>query len=100
MVVKETLNNIVRHADATEVEFQMNIADNTLEIRIADNGKGFDPNTEGGGHGLKNHLARLTKIGGNCQIESRPGSGTNVCIRLPVPPITSSRNKDVNTTFG
>jgi len=100
MVVKETLNNIVRHADATEVEFQMNIADNTLEIRIADNGKGFDPNTEGGGHGLKNHLARLTKIGGSCQIESRPGSGTNVCIRLPVPPIASSRNKDVNTTFG
>ena len=45
MVVKETLNNIVRHADATEVEFQMNTGDDALEISIADNGKGFDPNT-------------------------------------------------------
>lgn len=85
MVVKETLNNIVRHADATEVEFQMNIADSTLEICIVDDGKGFDPSNEGAGHGLKNHLARLARIGGSCHIESRPGSGTNVRIRLPVP---------------
>jgi signal transduction histidine kinase len=89
MVVKETLNNIVRHAEATEVEFQMNMADSTVEICIIDNGKGFDPNAEGGGHGLKNHLARLTKIGGSCRIESRPGSGTCVRIRLPVPPVAS-----------
>jgi signal transduction histidine kinase len=100
MVVKESLNNIVRHAAATEVEFQMNIADGTLEICIADNGKGFDPNAEGSGHGLKNRLARLAKIGGSCQIESRPGNGTIVRLRLPVSSVASSRTQDVNTTFG
>jgi signal transduction histidine kinase len=63
-----------------------------VEICIIDNGKGFDPNAEGGGHGLKNHLARLTKIGGSCRIESRPGSGTCVRIRLPVPSIAATRN--------
>jgi signal transduction histidine kinase len=100
MVVKETLNNIARHAAATEVEFQLSFADNTLEICIGDNGKGFDPDAEAGGHGLKNHLARLTKIGGSCRIESRPGSGTIVRLRLPVSALASGHLQDVNTTFG
>src|SRR5262249_27165106 len=42
MAVKETLNNIVRHSDATEVVFSMGVAGDDLEIVIADNGKGFD----------------------------------------------------------
>ena len=43
MSVKEALNNVVRHAGATEIEFQMEAANNMLDIVIADNGKGFDP---------------------------------------------------------
>jgi signal transduction histidine kinase len=100
MVVKETLNNIVRHADATEVEFQMNLADDTLGICISDNGKGFDPNTEAGGHGLKNRLARVTKIGGSCLVESNAGMGTTVRIRLPILPTSTGRSEEANTTFG
>jgi signal transduction histidine kinase len=99
MIVKETLNNIVRHADATEVEFQMTIASDTLEIGIADNGKGFEPNLEAGGHGLKNRAARLTRIGGSCHIESRAGIGTTVRIRLPLPLAATGRNRKPNTTF-
>jgi len=98
MVVKETLNNIVRHADATEVEFQMSIFNDTLEIRIADNGKGFNPNTEAGGHGLKNRSLRLTKIGGTCLIESRAGIGTTVRIQLPLPMAPTSQSGEANTT--
>ena len=98
MVVKEILSNIVRHAEATGVEFQMNLADDILEITIADNGRGFDTATEAGGHGLKNLPARLKKVGGSCRIESLPAIGTTVCTRLPMPAALASRG-DVNTTF-
>jgi signal transduction histidine kinase len=99
MVVKETLHNIVRHASATEVEFQLNVANDALEICIVDNGKGFNPNSEVAGHGLKNRLTRLTKIGGSCQIESRAGIGTTVRIRLPLPLSVAERRAEANTTF-
>jgi signal transduction histidine kinase len=85
MVVKETLNNIVRHADATEVEFRMAVEDHSLDIAIADNGKGFEGAKERDGHGLKNFSARLTRLGGSCHVESQTGGGTTVKIRLPLP---------------
>lgn len=88
MIVKETLNNIVRHADATEVEFQLHVTGQTLEIRIEDNGKGFDSSADPSGHGLRNRAARLQKIGGSCEIESRSGVGTIVLVRLPLPDAT------------
>ena len=84
MVVKETLNNIVRHAEATEVEFSMDVTNGILEISIADNGKGFDLASEAGGKGIKNRSARLANLGGSCQVESQPSKGTVVRIGLPL----------------
>jgi signal transduction histidine kinase len=86
MAVKEALNNIVRHADATEAEFRMAVADGTLQIEIADNGKGFAGGSEKDGHGLKNLPARLREIGGDCAVDSRVDGGTTVKIYLPLPP--------------
>ena len=85
MAVKEALNNVVRHAEATEVEFRMAVSDEILEIEVADNGKGFEGAPEKDSHGLKNLPARLKKIGGDCVVESRLGGGTTVKIRLPLP---------------
>lgn len=84
MAVKEALNNIVRHAEATEVEFRMGITDNILEIVIADNGTGIKNARHSGGHGLKNLSARLQNLGGACRVETRPGGGTTVSIQLPL----------------
>lgn len=84
MAVKETLNNVVRHANATEVEFRLAVVDGSLEIDIADNGKGLEGSAGSGGHGLKNLSARLTKLGGGCTVEPRASSGTIVKIRLPL----------------
>ncbi len=84
MAVKEGLNNIVRHSEATEVEFRMAIAEGCLDIVIADNGKGIEHETQGDGHGLKNLSARLEKMGGICTLESRLGGGTIVKFRLPL----------------
>jgi signal transduction histidine kinase len=84
MSVKEANNNVVRHAEATEVEFQMSVVDNVLNIVIADNGKGFDPARERQGHGLENLSGRLQKLGGRFLVESRVGGGTAVKIYLPL----------------
>jgi len=85
LVVKESLNNIVRHAEATEVEFRMAVVDSTLEVKITDNGHGFDPAKADEGHGLSNLSTRLKKLGGEYVVESRAGQGSVVNIRLAMP---------------
>jgi signal transduction histidine kinase len=84
MSVKEAMNNVVRHANATEVEFRLSVIGSDLEIDIADNGKGIETGIFSTGHGLKNLSARLKKLGGNCLVEPRTGGGTIVRIRLPL----------------
>lgn len=82
LAVKETLNNIERHSQATEVEFRLTCAPGGLEIIITDNGKGFETNTRRRGNGLKNLPLRLSKLGGSYVIDSAPGKGTKVNIAL------------------
>jgi signal transduction histidine kinase len=94
LAVKETLNNIVRHANATEVEFRLVIADDGLEIVIVDNGNGFDGNSLQGGHGLKNLPLRLSQIGGSYGVESKPGKGTIVKIALKFSGQTQDARKE------
>jgi signal transduction histidine kinase len=85
LAVKETLNNVVRHAHASEVEFRIAASETAMEIVIADNGKGFDPSHANEGNGLKNLRDRLAKLGGSCVVESRVGNGTTVRMCLPLP---------------
>ena len=85
LAVKEALNNIVRHARATEVEFRMSAAKGMLDVVITDNGKGFETPVAHGGNGLNNLRERLANLGGGCTIESQAGNGTTVTIRLPLP---------------
>jgi signal transduction histidine kinase len=89
MAVKEALNNIVRHAEATEVEFRLAVDDTNLAIDIADNGKGFAGGTDG--HGLKNLPARLLKLSGTCTVDSAVGGGTTVKIRLPLSAFSATK---------
>jgi len=84
LAVKESLNNLVRHAAATQVEFGMGLVEGVLEIVIRDNGKGFNVSAGADGHGLKNLPTRLAKLGGSSQVDSVPGQGTTVTIRLPI----------------
>jgi len=95
MTVKETLNNIVRHSEATEVGFGMSGDGGELEILITDNGKGFEATTARDGHGLKNLSARLEKIGGIYSVESRVGAGTTVRVHLPLP--VAEENSSINS---
>lgn len=93
LVVKEALQNIVKHAHATEVWLRVN-AESGLRIEIEDNGCGFDPSqnspVNGNEHpwadGLRNMRQRLSEIGGNCEIQSTPGKGTTISVKLFLSP--------------
>jgi len=85
LAVKETLNNVERHAQATEVVFRMALIEGRLQIVIADNGRGFDANKKHGGNGLRNLTLRLSKLGGRYGVESALGAGTTVTIELALP---------------
>ena len=82
LAFKEALNNVLRHSEATEVSIRFSIHANECELIIIDNGHGFDPaaatSRPGGGNGLNNMHKRLDVIGGRCEMESRPGSGTRL----------------------
>jgi ligand-binding sensor domain-containing protein/signal transduction histidine kinase len=89
LACKETLTNVSKHAQATEVWLRLAVDEHALEIGIEDNGRGFRPASGGHqGNGLPNLQNRLGAIGGTCRVDSAPGQGTHVHlrVRLPAPP--------------
>lgn len=84
LVVKEAINNTVKHARATELQLHIAVSEEKLVIVIADNGQGFNPAPAlNGADGLDNMRARLADIGGVCWIQSRPGAGAKVTVEFP-----------------
>jgi len=85
LVVKEAMNNVVKHSSASEVTLSLSLVEDTLEIRLKDNGRGFDPGTlaQSKRHGLKNMRARVEQLGGRLEATSEPGRGTEIRILLP-----------------
>jgi ligand-binding sensor domain-containing protein/signal transduction histidine kinase len=85
LVVKEALNNVAKHAEATEANMELTLADARLCIIVQDNGRGFDPESpRTRGHGLKNMTRRVQEMGGRLAVESAPGGGTRVRLELEV----------------
>ncbi len=81
---KETLNNVRRHAGATDVEVSISIDGRALSFEVRDDGAGFDPQDHSGpGHGLANLQRRAERLAGTCHIESQPGHGTRVFFHAP-----------------
>ncbi len=90
LTFEEALNNVLKHSAATTVKVEMAVTALEFELKITDDGKGFDvpaaaripAGTGRGGNGLKNMQQRLAAVGGECQWVSRPGAGTSVVIRI------------------
>ena len=84
LAVKEALNNIVRHSNATEVWLRIVATDESLGISIEDNGRGFGltPEREGA-DGLLNMRQRLEEIGGEFRLTSNAGGGTQISFICP-----------------
>jgi signal transduction histidine kinase/ligand-binding sensor domain-containing protein len=86
LAVKEALNNVIRHAGATEVWLRVTASENTLAILIEDNGRGIEPHSNGEfANGLSNMNQRLADIGGRSNIENINGTGTRVSLVFPKP---------------
>ncbi len=78
-VAQEALNNMLKHAQATNVELRLTCEPGLLHLEVKDNGVGFDPQADYPGHlGLHTMQERVTRLGGTLEIESAPGEGTTV----------------------
>jgi len=86
LALKETLNNIVKHAKATEVRLQLKLDSHGFSLAVQDNGQGFQTNGKTAasaerhhsGLGLSNLRKRLEAIGGQCVMQSSPETGTRI----------------------
>jgi len=85
-IVQELLNNVVKHAEATIVLVQVMCYENSLNITIEDNGKGFDQATDKKSSGLNNVRSRVDYLKGQLDIQSAPGKGTSVYIDFSIQP--------------
>jgi signal transduction histidine kinase len=83
-ISQEALNNVLKHAQASQVNVQVVAEEGFVRITIEDDGAGFDPTlTEaGGGQGIRNMRERAASIGASCSFESVPGRGTKVTVEL------------------
>ena len=80
----ETLNNSLKHAEASRVTVRLEMAAPTVTLKIIDNGRGFDPEQVSGGMGLRNIQERLEQVDGCVKISSAPGSGAAVELAVTV----------------
>jgi signal transduction histidine kinase len=82
MTVKEAINNIIKHAGATEAQIKVHFENGLLAIEVKDNGKGFDPSIRRRGNGLANMERRMKALGGCWTQSSKPGEGTSVRLEI------------------
>ncbi|HWN28205.1 MAG TPA: GAF domain-containing sensor histidine kinase [Actinomycetospora sp.] len=92
-IAQETLQNVLKHADAREVTVRLATGDTGVRLELVDDGVGFDPSRRAGaGHGLASVRERAELVGGSVRITSRPGTGTTVAVTAPLD--TSSRSEE------
>ena len=91
LALKEVLNNVVKHAHATEVRLTLQLGPKEFTLTIEDNGRGLPESRSGApngatrigsGSGLGNLEKRLAAVGGRCEIHSEPGRGTRVAMTV------------------
>ena len=89
-IVQEALSNVSRHSGASRVEVHLFFNDQEVGCDIRDDGTGFDPNAQETHQGIRERYGlnsmreRARLLDGCCAIESRPGDGTLVSVRIPL----------------
>ena len=90
-IAQEALHNLVKHSHAKHASLRLRVDRDALTMEVADDGEGFDPSRSYPGHfGLPSMRERAESGGGELQIESRPGEGTTVRVRVPIPALVAA----------
>jgi signal transduction histidine kinase len=84
LIYKEILNNIHKHAEAAHVWIDVLQQQDQLDIKIRDDGKGFNTNLTTNRNGLNNLRSRVEKWNGKIEIRSLEKKGTVIEIKLPL----------------
>src|SRR5690606_22884707 len=82
-MIQECLNNAIKHAVPSLISIKIEYAPVNLSISMVDNGVGFDVNKESAGQGIRNLQTRIKTIGGNADVRSASGQGTQIRLSLP-----------------
>ena len=82
-VVQEALANAARHSRASRVDVELRREAGGVEVRVRDDGRGFDPAAASGGLGLDGMAERARLVGGRLAVDSTAGAGTQVTLRVP-----------------
>jgi len=85
-IAQEALNNVVRHAQAHRVDVALGRDEAHVTLRIADDGQGFDPQASRSSMhlGLWSMRERVEQLGGRFEVESAPGRGTKLVVKIPL----------------
>lgn len=83
-IVQEALTNVARHAKVSEVRVSLWVENDMLNLSIEDKGAGFAPGHAEAGAGVTGMRERARLLGGSFSIDSAPGAGTRVGVRLPL----------------
>jgi two-component system sensor histidine kinase UhpB len=86
-VIQECLTNVLRHADATQVEIVLQRLEQplpVLQLQVRDNGQGCDLADSGHGFGLQGMKERIKSLGGSLKIDALPGMGMTVIAQVPL----------------
>jgi len=89
-IIQEQLNNIIKHAAASHVTVSIEGEGKIITVGVSDDGKGFDPAKKRKGIGISNMINRIESFNGAVKIESSPGNGCNIIIKIPYPSFDSN----------
>jgi signal transduction histidine kinase len=86
-VTQEAIQNVIKHSGAKNATVELTTIGNAIELIITDDGKGFDVNENraSGSLGLVSMAERVRLVNGQITVESKPGMGTRVYVRVPLP---------------
>lgn len=92
MIFKEAMNNSLKYSGATKIQLEVTMKPHdALQVRLSDNGKGFDLDTMQKGHGLDNMHVRAKRLDGRFYIDTHPGRGTIITLTFRIPPKSRKR---------
>jgi signal transduction histidine kinase len=82
-ITQEAMTNALKHAGAESLSIDIFEAEDAVELRVRDEGRGYDPSEHTGGFGLLGMRERVELLGGRLTVDTAPGAGTTVRARLP-----------------